>query len=146
MISRVFAIRRLIAWFVNPVSMLIAGPLADYLLEPAMREGGALTGVFGWLVGTGPGAGMGLIFVFAGLAAAAVGLGGYAFPIVRDAELLLPDHQADAGSASELHGRLQELLEKRQNLIGAPHSEERELALKQISREMREIGRQRSVV
>jgi hypothetical protein len=126
--------------------MLIAGPLADYLLEPAMREGGALTGVFGWLVGTGPGAGMGLIFVFAGLAAAVVGLGGYAFPIVRDAELLLPDHQADAGSASQLHGRLQELLEKRQNLIGAPHSEERELALKQISREMREIGRQRSVV
>jgi DHA3 family macrolide efflux protein-like MFS transporter len=144
--GRVFAIRRLIAWFVNPVSMLIAGPMADYLLEPAMREGGALTGALGWLVGTGPGAGMGLIFVFAGLAAAAVGLGGYAFPIVRDAELLLPDHQADARSASELHRRLQELLEKRQSLIGTPHSEERELALKQISREMREIGRQRSVV
>jgi MFS family permease len=91
--GRVFSIRRLIAWFVNPVAMLIAGPLADIILEPAMRTDGALTGAFGWLVGVGPGAGMGLIFVFCGLLAAFVGIGGYAIPAIRDVETILPDHE-----------------------------------------------------
>jgi DHA3 family macrolide efflux protein-like MFS transporter len=90
--GRVFSIRRLIAWFVNPLSMLIAGPLADLALEPAMQEGGSLAGSLGRLVGVGPGAGMALIFVVCGALAALVGLGGYAFRVVRDAEALLPDH------------------------------------------------------
>jgi hypothetical protein len=90
--GRVFSARRLIAWFTQPISPLIAGALADYVLEPRMLEGGSLTGVFGWLVGTGPGAGMGLLFVFTGLAASLVGLSGYFFPAIRNAEDLLPDH------------------------------------------------------
>jgi len=90
--GRVFSIRRLIAWFVNPLSMLIAGPLADVVLEPAMQTGGSLTGALGWLVGTGPGAGMALIFVFAGGLATLTCLGGYLSRKVRDAETLLPDH------------------------------------------------------
>jgi hypothetical protein len=72
--------------------MLIAGPLADFALEPAMRPGGALTGVFGWLTGVGPGAGMALIIMVAGIAAMFVGLGGYTVSVIRDAEILLPDH------------------------------------------------------
>jgi MFS transporter, DHA3 family, macrolide efflux protein len=91
--GRVFSIRRLIAWFSTPLATLLAGPLADKVMEPAMREGGALVPIFSWLVGSGPGAGMGLIFVFAGLASALVGLGGYLFPVIRDAESLLPDHE-----------------------------------------------------
>ena len=35
--GRVFSARRLIAWMTNPISPLIAGTLADYVLEPAMR-------------------------------------------------------------------------------------------------------------
>jgi hypothetical protein len=58
--GRVFAIRRLIAWFVNPLAILIAGLLADFVLEPAMQTGAPLAGSLGWLVGTGPGAGMAL--------------------------------------------------------------------------------------
>jgi len=92
--GRVFAVRRLIAWLVMPLAQLVAGPLADQVFEPAMQEGGRLTGTFGWLVGTGSGAGMALIFVFCGLGAALVGLTGYAVRAVRDAEEILPDYDA----------------------------------------------------
>ncbi|MBM2847926.1 MAG: Major facilitator superfamily 1 [Anaerolineales bacterium] len=97
--GRVFAARRLIAWLTTPISPLIAGPLADFVLEPGMREGGGLTGAFGWLVGTGPGAGMALLIIVTGLLAMTVGVSGYLFPAVRNAEDILPDH--DAGSRME---------------------------------------------
>ncbi len=102
--GRVFSIRRLIAWFVNPLAMLIAGPLVDFVLEPSMQPGGGLASSLGWLVGTGPGAGTGLLFVICGLLASLVGVGGYLFPILRDAEKLLPDHDqpVEAGGAAEV--------------------------------------------
>jgi MFS transporter, DHA3 family, macrolide efflux protein len=90
--GRVFAVRRLIAQITAPVAMLMAGPLADQLFEPAMQTGGAWANSFGWLVGTGPGAGMGLIFVIFGILSGLVGLSGYLFPAIRRAEDLLPDH------------------------------------------------------
>ncbi len=90
--GRVFSARRLIAWFAQPIAPIIAGTLADFAFEPAMRTSGMLSQTFGGLVGTGPGAGMGLILVFCGLAAALVGLTGYFIPAVRNAEDLLPDH------------------------------------------------------
>ena len=90
--GRVFSIRRLIAWVSNPLARVLAIPLADQLLEPAMQEGGSLVGTFGWLVGTGPGAGMGLIFVFSGVIATIVGLCGYLVPAIRNVEDILPDH------------------------------------------------------
>jgi len=92
--GRVFTARLFIAWLVSPISQLLAGPLADRVLEPAMTEGGRLAPVFSWLVGTGTGAGMALIFVVTGLLAALAGLGGYLFPVVRNAEDILPDHDA----------------------------------------------------
>jgi hypothetical protein len=91
--GRVFSIRRLIAWLVNPVAYLIAGPLSDFVLEPSMRVGGSLSGTFGWLVGMGPGAGIALLFVFSGLMAMLSGLGGYAVPAIFNAETILPDHE-----------------------------------------------------
>jgi MFS family permease len=92
--GRVFTTRRLIAWLVSPISQLLAGPLADRVLEPAMVEGGSLAPVFSWLVGTGTGAGMALLFVVTGLLAALTGLSGYLFPVVHNAEDILPDHDA----------------------------------------------------
>jgi DHA3 family macrolide efflux protein-like MFS transporter len=92
--GRVFATRRLIAQISGPVSMLLAGVLADKVFEPAMREGGSLAGVFGGLVGVGPGAGMALLIVIAGIAGVILSLGGYLFPAVRYAEDILPDHDA----------------------------------------------------
>lgn len=94
--GRVFAIRRLIAWVSAPLAQLVAGPLADFVMEPAMAPGGALADTFGWLVGTGAGAGMGLLMLVSGVLVAAVGFGSYLFPVVRNAEDLLPDHQQSA--------------------------------------------------
>ncbi len=90
--GRVFAVRRLIAQITSPLGLLIAGPLADLLFEPAMRTDSILRDLFGGLVGDGPGSGMALMFVFAGMLGVAVGLSGYLFKVVRDAESLLPDH------------------------------------------------------
>jgi MFS family permease len=90
--GRVFTARMFIAWLVSPISQLLAGPLADQVLEPAMAEGGSLAPVFGRLVGTGTGAGMGLLVVVTGLMVALAGLGGYLSPVVRNAEDILPDH------------------------------------------------------
>jgi len=90
--GRVFSARRLIAWFTNPISPIIAGTLADFVLEPQMRVTGTLSQTFGWIVGTGPGAGMGLIIFFCGFGSILVGLAGYFVPAIHNAESLLPDH------------------------------------------------------
>jgi MFS family permease len=94
--GRVFATRRLIAQITGPLGMLIAGPLADRVFEPAMQEGGRWAAQWGWLVGTGPGAGMGLILVLVGILGAFAGVVGYTVSIIRNAERILPDHDAVA--------------------------------------------------
>jgi MFS family permease len=96
--GRVFATRRLIAQVSGPLGMLIAGPLADRVFEPAMQVGGRWAPLFGGLVGVGPGAGMGLIMVIVGLLGATSGIIGYAIRTIRNAEEILPDH--DAGEVS----------------------------------------------
>ena len=99
--GRVFATRRLIAQVTVPIALLMAGPLADKVFEPAMRGGGALAATFGPLVGgTGIGTGMSVMVVLAGLLGISIGLGGYLFPAVRNAEDLIPDHDASGGIAS----------------------------------------------
>jgi predicted MFS family arabinose efflux permease len=89
--GRVFSVRRWIAQITAPVAMFAAGPIADLWLEPAMQPGGSLANIFGGIIGTGPGAGMALMFVFSGLLGIIVGLGGYLFPAIRNAETILPD-------------------------------------------------------
>jgi hypothetical protein len=66
------------------------------MLEP----GNVLAGMWGWLVGTEPGAGMAVIIIVCGGLAAAVGMAGYAFRPIRNAEQILPDHQATSGAHS----------------------------------------------
>ncbi|MBU1049114.1 MFS transporter [Candidatus Bipolaricaulota bacterium] len=89
--GKVFAVRRMLAEIGRPVSMLIAGPLADRIMEPAMAADGAFARIFSPIVGSGPGAGMALILVFGGLIGAAVSVAGYLFRAVRDVEEILPD-------------------------------------------------------
>ncbi len=93
--GRVFAARRMIAQMAFPLGLLLAGPLADFVFEPALQAGGPLVPLFGWLVGSGPGAGMGLIVLGCGLAGLVSSLGAYLVPVVRDIELILPDYVAD---------------------------------------------------
>lgn len=97
--GRVFSARRLIAWFTQPIAPIIAGTLADYVLEPAMRTESTLSTTFSILVGTGPGAGMGLLMVFCGIAITLVGLTAYFIPAIREADKLLPDHDELAKAA-----------------------------------------------
>ena len=139
--GRVFATRRLIAWLVNPLATLLVGPLADIVFEPAMSEPSFLSANFGWLVGYGAGAGMALIIFFCGLAMAGVGIGGYGVRVVRDAESILPDHEVIVRPSSESRDKLQELLSKRQALITQPSSPQRDQAIKEISQELRDLGR-----
>ncbi len=91
--GRVFSARRLIAWLTNPISPIIAGTMADFVLEPQMRvTTSTLSATFGWLVGTGPGAGMSLLMFFCGFGAILAGLAGYFIPAIHNAETILPDH------------------------------------------------------
>jgi DHA3 family macrolide efflux protein-like MFS transporter len=145
--GKVFSIRRLIAWFVSPLAMLVAGPMADKVLEPAMRNPqSALASSVGWLIGTGPGRGMALLFILGGGLAAIVGIGGFAIRILRDADSLLPDHDslpsALPANVDERTTRLQELLEVRKHWITQPVTPERELALKAITNSLRKLGHQ----
>jgi MFS family permease len=139
--GRVFATRRMIAWFVTPIATLLVGPLADLVFEPAMSEPSFLSASFGQLVGYGAGAGMALIMVFCGLAMAGVGVGGYGIRVVRDAESILPDHQVAIGASADAQENLQDLLAERQALIIQPSSPERDQKLKEIGQELRNIGR-----
>ncbi len=97
--GRVFSARRLIAWITNPISPIIAGTLADYVFEPAMKEPIAPLAILSSVFGTGPGAGMGLLISLCGLGAALVGALGYLIPAIRNAEDLLPDHDRLAEAA-----------------------------------------------
>jgi MFS transporter, DHA3 family, macrolide efflux protein len=98
--GRVFGVRRLIAQIVGPVGILVAGPLADRVFEPAMREGGSLANVFGGLVGTGPGAGMSLLIVFCSFGIIVVALVSFSIRVIRFADDILPDHDAHAVDAA----------------------------------------------
>lgn len=61
--GRVFSMRRLLAQFTVPLGDFSAGPLSDYVFEPAMKEGGSLAGTFGPLIGAGPGRGIALMMI-----------------------------------------------------------------------------------
>ncbi len=92
--GRVFSARTLIAWLPNPISPLVAGLLADYVLEPAMSTPGGLSLSLGGLIPPGPGAGMALLIVLGSLGALLAGLTGYFVNAIRNAEDILPDHDA----------------------------------------------------
>jgi MFS family permease len=91
--GRVFGSRLLLSDSSGPISMILAGPLADHVFEPAMMQGGSLAAIFGGLVGTGPGTGMSLIFVFAGVLGILIAFIGFSLPVVRNVEDILPDQK-----------------------------------------------------
>ena len=92
--GRVFSARAMIAQVARPVSIALAGPVADTLFEPSMMQGGHLGAVFGTLLGSGAGSGMSLMFVLAGLMGAGIVGAGYTLRFIREAEEILPDHEA----------------------------------------------------
>ncbi|MBF2003218.1 MAG: MFS transporter [Synechococcales cyanobacterium M58_A2018_015] len=90
--GRVLAADQMIGLIVGAVAPLLAGPLADYVFEPAMQADGYLTPLFAPLFGSGTGAGIALLYTLTALWMLLVGIGGYGFPTLRAVETLLPDH------------------------------------------------------
>jgi MFS family permease len=99
--GRVFSARRIIAWFSQPIAPIIAGILADFVLEPAMTSSTSLAKIFGPVFSTSPGSGMSLLLFFMGLGVAVTGFSGYFIRPIRDAEDILPDHTQDALTAKQ---------------------------------------------
>jgi DHA3 family macrolide efflux protein-like MFS transporter len=93
--GRVFAARRAIAWSSQIAAPLLAAPLADYVFNPAMSEGGALVPLFGPIFGIGAGRGVGVLISLLGLLLVAVTLLAFSNRTIRRVELDLPDHVID---------------------------------------------------
>jgi MFS family permease len=94
--GRVFSVRRIIAQIVHPLGMLIAGPLADNVFEPAFSNPNTnLTRFLSNWFPPGPGAGMGFLISIASLMIVVVGLYGFFSKTVRDVESTIPDFDAE---------------------------------------------------
>lgn len=91
--GRVFATTGVITGLAEPVSSVLGGVLADRVFEPAMRQGGWLTPVFGGVVGVGEGTGMALLFVFSGITLGLVAVVGFLTPALSQIETRVPDHE-----------------------------------------------------
>lgn len=89
--GRVFAVRRMFAWIAMPLAYILAGPLADNILNPLLVEGGALTESVGKVIGVGQGRGSAFMFILLGLSTILVSGWGYVYPRVRLVEDELPD-------------------------------------------------------
>ncbi|MBU6998940.1 MAG: MFS transporter [Theionarchaea archaeon] len=89
--GKVFAVRRMIALSVSPLSYLTAGPLADNVFEPLLAVNGGLAGTVGKILGVGPGRGIGFMVVLMGILSAVIVVGAYLYPRLRLVEDELPD-------------------------------------------------------
>lgn len=89
--GRVFSLRRMIGQAVSPIAILLAGPLADGLFEPAFTGNGWLVDSVGSLIGSGAGRGIGFIYIIAGGFIILLAISGWALPRVRNIEPELPD-------------------------------------------------------
>ena len=98
--GRVFAARFLIAQIPTAFGAAVAGLLADNFFEPAMKTGGSLAPIFGDIFGTQIGAGMALMIAIFSICGTFIAFGGYAFPLLRDVERIIPDYDVNASNNS----------------------------------------------
>ncbi|VEP13352.1 Major Facilitator Superfamily transporter [Hyella patelloides LEGE 07179] len=91
--GRIFALSFLLTGITAPIGRLLAGYLADRILEPAMQPGGTLAGIFGIFFGTNEGSGIALLYVFSSVCLILIGLAGHTFASLRNIETLIPDRK-----------------------------------------------------
>lgn len=91
--GRIFALSFLLTGITAPIGRLLAGYLADRILEPAMQPGGTLAGILGIFFGTNEGAGIALLYVFSSVCLILIGLAGHTFASLRNIETLIPDRK-----------------------------------------------------
>ncbi len=82
--GRVFAVQGLSQQVAIAFATLIAGPLSDYVFEPAMMPNGILAPVLSRLLDTAPGSGMALLFELCTFCMVLIGIGSYAVPTLRN--------------------------------------------------------------
>ncbi|HUZ57109.1 MAG TPA: MFS transporter [Streptosporangiaceae bacterium] len=78
--GRTFAMFNMVTNFVLLVSYLIAGPIAQHIFDPLLREGGALAGNVGAVLGVGPARGTALLVLLLGLLILVTATVGYLHP------------------------------------------------------------------
>ncbi len=100
LLGRCMAMLRMTGEATLPLGYLLAGPLAEYVFEPAMMPGGALASSVGAVIGVGEGRGLGLMFIVLGLAMSAIAAMGYAMRSVRRIDSALPDAPDAVASAT----------------------------------------------
>ncbi len=95
--GRIFAIRSMIAMSATPLAYIIAGPLADFVFQPLLKDANApLASTVGQVIGYGPGRGIALMYIIFGLLTlVSIGIG-YLYPPLRDVEDQLPDAIGDS--------------------------------------------------
>ncbi|WP_406207783.1 amino acid adenylation domain-containing protein [Kitasatospora sp. NBC_01560] len=93
--GRVFALNTLVAWSTLPLGHGVIAPLGASLFGPLMDDGGALAGVFGPLIGTGPGRGVALMYLLFGLAMLALVAVGLRLPALARFDRDVPDAEPD---------------------------------------------------
>ena len=84
--GRVFAANSFVLELVSAIATLIAGPLSDRALEPAMQSSTILSSVFSPIFGNGAGAGMALLYVGCAIAMFMVGVVGFKLPQLNQLE------------------------------------------------------------
>ncbi len=89
--GRTFAILRIMTEAAMPVGYLLAGPLAEFVFEPALMPGGALADSVGAVIGVGHGRGLGLMFIVLGVLMMLVAAAGYCVRSIRRIDEDLPD-------------------------------------------------------
>lgn len=89
--GRVFATITLVAECSAPLALLGAGPLADFVFEPLMAPGGALSGTLGSVIGTGFGRGYALVYLLLGTLVLVATAVASRVRVLRRAEDDLPD-------------------------------------------------------
>lgn len=93
-LGRIFAMRVALGVGAQSLGILIAGPLAELIFEPAMATNGTLALSVGQWLGTGEGRGMALMFVLAGICLLIISVVSTISPTVRLLEDRVPDYIA----------------------------------------------------
>lgn len=99
--GRYFGAEQVAVFVMGGIARLLAGPLSDNLLVPAMLPGGALAGALGGIFGTGPGAGYSVLYFCTSFSMIVIGVTGWLLPALRQIEERLPDHDAAASVAPD---------------------------------------------
>ena len=81
--GRVFAAKSLVNQGASAIAVLLAGPLADRVLEPAMAPGGVWVHGLSPILGSGPGAGMAILYTICAVAMLLIGIAGFWVPQLR---------------------------------------------------------------